>query len=151
MWDHSRCSRCIEHAFHCDVNLPFLQGNDDAHVPIGQMLDAVVLNPVLPLAAVVLQGFIHDPKAWLNKWRVIHLAIERGSASWAPSAADATAALLAPAAATKTSTCVSVLGCVVEVADGKVDGKEHVMRVRLANGTEVRCSFAHAIIAQVRC
>ena len=149
MWDHSRCRSCAEQAPHCDVNVPFFQGDHDDHVPIGQLLDAVVLNPVLSLSAVVLQGFIHDPKAWLNKWRGIHLAIERGSASWAPSAADAKAALLAPAAATKTSSCVSVSGCVVEAADGKVDGKEHVMLVKLANGTEVSCSFVPVIIAQV--
>lgn len=105
-----------------------------------------MLNPVLPLPE-TLRCFLHEPKAWLHKWRIVHLAVGKEWASWAPSAADAAAALVTTSSASQNTNRVAVSGCVAQAVKGKLNGKEHVVAVKLAADAEVHRACWRVAIA----
>ncbi len=108
----------------------------DVVVTESQELESVVLSPALALPAVSLNCFVHDSKAWFNKWQNVHLSIGGGCAAWSSSAVDASAALAS--GSYKKATRVSIGACVAESLADKLDGRQHAVRVKLSDGVEVR-------------
>ncbi len=91
----------------------------------------------MELLPVTLTCFIHDPKAWINKWQKSFIAVGGGFACWATTADDAAAALAASTSSSKIATRVSIAGCLAEAVEGKLDGKQYALRLKLVNGAEV--------------
>jgi hypothetical protein len=118
---------------------------DDSEAAAIKTKDDEVTNSATPPLVSVFRCFMHDPKAWFNKWRDVQLAIGNGLISWASSAEDAAAALLKTTNALKKSTCVAVLGRAVEALEGKLDGKDCVLCVELASSSQVRGSHTFKI------
>lgn len=108
----------------------------DGVVTGSQALESVVLSPALALPAVSLNCFVHDSKAWINKWQKVHLSIGGGCAAWASSAVDASAALAS--GSSKKATRVSISACAAESMADKLDSKQYAVRVKLSDGVEVR-------------
>ena len=107
-------------------------------MPVKQSLEDLALIPPVDIPAVARECFLHDSKAWLNKWQKVHIAVGRSVASWAVSPQDAVAALTASGGSSKAVTRVSIEGCEAEALANKLDGRVNALRLKLSNGAEVR-------------
>jgi hypothetical protein len=97
---------------------------------------------LIPAAQVVVLGcWINDPKAWIKKWKSVHLAVHLKSAAWASAAADASSALKVSSGGPKGATVISMVGCSVEAVEGSIDGKQNVVRLTLMDNTHVRDKY----------
>ncbi len=117
-----------------------LEVHSDACETLDGVAEASPLMVPLPLPVieiVVLGCWINDPKAWIKKWKSVHLAVNTECAAWASVAADASGALAVSNSNSKGATAVSIAGCSVEAVEGGFDGKQNVMRLTLADNTLV--------------
>ena len=95
-------------------------------------------NPVIEVPQPLnLPCSVYAPKAWANKWSRAFLRVGGGQACWAASAANAAVVMTAFPSGTKGALCVSVASCAAEAVAGKVDGKQQIVRLKLADKTEV--------------
>jgi hypothetical protein len=110
--------------------------------PDGEAMPAVESSLVVggPATVRVFKCLVRDPKAWINKWRPVHLAADGVTASWAETAADAEASLAASASGPKGVVRISVVGGAAKCESGKVDGRQNIVRLKAADGSEVRGS-----------
>ena len=114
-------------------NALLLQGNDAVEPSVDTSP-----NPVMELPQPLnLPCSLYAPKAWVNKWSSTFLRVGGGQACWAASAAHAAVLMLAFPSGAKGAPCVSVASCVAEAVAGKVDGKQNIVRLKLADKTEV--------------
>jgi hypothetical protein len=130
------------------VALIGLQGLGDAVMVADESQEGVATAAAAstPAAQVVVLGcWINDPKAWIKKWKSVHLAVDVKSVAWASAAADASSALEVSSKGSKGATVISIVGCSVEAVEGSVDGKQNVVRLTLMDNIHVS-AFIHNLL-----